>query len=97
MSQTIKLKKGFNLNLAGKAENKIIEVSQPETFAVKPTDFSGLSRPKMMIKEGDNVKAGSPLFFERNQEDILYTAPVSGEIVEIKRGEKRKVLEGRAK
>lgn len=93
MSQTIKLKKGFDLNLAGKAEKKIVEVSQPETFAVKPTDFSGLSRPKLTVKEGENVKAGSPIFFERNVEDILYTSPVSGEIVEIKRGEKRKVLE----
>ena len=93
MSQTIKLKKGFDLNLAGKAENKTIEVTQPDTFALKPTDFSGLSRPKLVVKEGDNVKAGSPIFFERNVEDIIYTSPVSGEIVEIKRGEKRKVLE----
>lgn len=93
MSQTIKLKKGFDINLAGKAENKIIEVTQPDTFALKPTDFNGLSRPKLVVKEGDNVKAGSPIFFERNVEDILYTSPVSGEIVEIKRGEKRKVLE----
>lgn len=93
MSQTIKLKKGFDLNLAGKAEKKIKEVNQPETFAVKPTDFSGLNRPKLTVKEGENIKAGSPLFFERNVEDILYTSPVSGEIVEIKRGEKRKVLE----
>lgn len=93
MSQTIKLKKGFDLNLAGKAENKIIEVTQPDTYALKPDDFSGLKRPKLLVKEGDNVKAGSPILFERNEEDILYTAPVSGEVVEIKRGEKRKVLE----
>ncbi|WP_425392290.1 Na(+)-translocating NADH-quinone reductase subunit A [Ekhidna sp.] len=93
MSQTIKLKKGFDLNLAGKAEKKIIEVPQPDTYALKPTDFSGLKRPKVVVKEGETVKAGSPLFFERNDEEILYTSPVSGEVVEIKRGEKRKVLE----
>lgn len=93
MSQTIKLKKGFDLNLAGKAEKRTIEVPQPETYALKPTDFSGINRPKLVVKEGDNVKAGSPIFFERNVEDILYTSPVSGEVVEIKRGEKRKVLE----
>lgn len=93
MSQTIKLKKGFDINLAGKAENKTIEVTQPDTYALKPTDFNGINRPKVLVKEGDNVKAGSPLFFERNVEDILYTSPVSGEVVEIKRGEKRKVLE----
>ena len=93
MSQTIKLKKGFDLNLAGKAEKTTIEVPHSETYALKPTDFQGLSRPKMVVKEGDNVKAGSPLFYERNAEDIFYTSPVSGEVVEIKRGEKRKVLE----
>ena len=93
MSQTIKLKKGFDINLAGKAEKKLIEISQSDTFALKPSDFGGLSRPKLVVKEGDNVKAGSPICFERNVEDILFTSPVSGEVVEIKRGEKRKVLE----
>ncbi|MFK7951846.1 MAG: Na(+)-translocating NADH-quinone reductase subunit A [Ekhidna sp.] len=93
MSQTIKLKKGFDINLAGKAQNKVTETTQPETFALKPTDFNGLSRPKMLVKEGDNVKAGTPLFHERNDEVLMYTSPVSGEVVEIKRGEKRKILE----
>ncbi|GAB4236415.1 MAG: Na(+)-translocating NADH-quinone reductase subunit A [Ekhidna sp.] len=93
MSQTIKLKKGFDLNLAGKADKKIKEISQPETFAIKPTDFIGVYRPKLAVKEGDTVKAGSPVFYERNAEDVLYTSPVSGEVVEVKRGEKRKVLE----
>jgi len=93
MSRTIKLKKGFSVNIVGKPERKILEISQPETFAIKPPDFPGLSRPKLTVKEGDNVKAGSPLFFERGVEDIRYTAPVSGEIIEIRRGEKRKVLE----
>ncbi|MDE0472046.1 MAG: NADH:ubiquinone reductase (Na(+)-transporting) subunit A, partial [Ekhidna sp.] len=93
MSQTIRLKKGFSINLAGKPEKQVLEIKQPETFAVKPSDFLGLSRPKLTVKEGDNVKAGTPLFFERGIEDILFTAPVSGEVIEIKRGEKRKVLE----
>lgn len=93
MSKTIKLKKGFNLNLSGKPDQKITEVPQPETFALKPTDFAGIDRPKLMVKEGDNVKAGSPIFYDKPYENIFYTSPVSGEIVEIKRGEKRKILE----
>ncbi|MFY0598376.1 MAG: Na(+)-translocating NADH-quinone reductase subunit A [Cyclobacteriaceae bacterium] len=93
MSKTIKLKKGFNLNLAGKPENKITEISQPETFALKPTDFPGIDRPKLVVKEGDNVKAGSPIFYDKPFADVFYTSPVSGEVVEIKRGDKRKVLE----
>ncbi len=93
MSKTIKLKKGFNLNLAGKPEGKIIEISQPETFAIKPTDFAGIDRPKLLVKEGENVQAGTALFYDKPFENVMYASPVSGEIVEIKRGEKRKVLE----
>lgn len=93
MSHTIKLKKGFDINLAGKAEKKIAECDQPQTFALKPTDFLGIQRPKLMVAEGDTVKAGTPLLFCKMMEDVKYCAPVSGEIVEIKRGEKRKLLE----
>ncbi len=93
MSHTIKLKKGFDINLAGKAEKKIAECDQPQTFALKPTDFIGIQRPKLMVAEGDTVKAGTPLLFCKMIEDVKYCAPVSGEIVEIKRGEKRKLLE----
>ena len=93
MSHTIKLKKGFDINLAGKAEKKFAECDQPETFALKPTDFIGIQRPKVMVSEGDTVKAGTPLLFCKMMEDVKYCAPVSGEIVEIKRGEKRKLLE----
>jgi Na+-transporting NADH:ubiquinone oxidoreductase subunit A len=93
MSQTIKLKKGFDINLIGKADKKIVDITQPETFALKPTDFKGISRPKVMVEEGDNVKAGTPVMFDKAQPDIMFCAPVSGEIVEIKRGEKRKLLE----
>ncbi len=93
MSHTIKLKKGFDINLAGKAEKKLAECDQPETFAIKPTDFIGIQRPKVMVNEGDTVKAGTPLLFCKMQEDVKYCSPVSGEIVEIKRGAKRKLLE----
>ncbi|MCC5927982.1 MAG: Na(+)-translocating NADH-quinone reductase subunit A [Cyclobacteriaceae bacterium] len=93
MSQTIKIKKGYNLNLAGKADKKVVDVGQPELFAIKPTDFLGINRPKLLVSEGDNVKAGTPLFFDRQTEEVLYTSPVSGEIVEIVRGDKRKILE----
>lgn len=93
MSHTIKLKKGFDINLAGKAEKKFAECDQPETFALKPTDFPGIQRPKVMVSEGDTVKAGDPLLFCKQMEDVKYCAPVSGEIAAIKRGAKRKLLE----
>jgi Na+-transporting NADH:ubiquinone oxidoreductase subunit A len=93
MGKFIRLKRGFDISLAGKAAPKIAATNQPETFAIKPTDFHGIYLPKVIVKEGDNVKAGSPLFHDKRHESIMFTAPVSGEVVEIKRGEKRKLLE----
>lgn len=93
MSKTIKLKKGFDINLAGKAEKKTIDIAQPETFAIKPTDFLGIDRPKLLVKEKDVVKAGTPILYDRQIPEVMYVAPVSGEIVEIRRGAKRKLLE----
>lgn len=93
MGKFIKLKKGFTINLAGKAAPKVVEPPQPETFVVKPTDFHGLYMPKVFVKEGDPVKAGTPLFHDKKHGHIFFTSPVSGEVVEVKRGEKRKLLE----
>lgn len=93
MSKTIKLKKGFDINLAGKPEKKISEISLSETFALKPTDFPHMSRPKLLVKEGDTVKAGTPILYDKFAEDVYFCSPVSGEVAEIKRGEKRKLLE----
>ena len=68
---------------------------QPELFAVKPSDFIGIQRPKLIVEMGQNVKAGTPLLFDKKAESIIYCSPVSGEIVDIIRGEKRKLLEVR--
>ena len=93
MIETIRIKKGFDINLKGKAEKKIEEISPPETYALKPTDFIGIKRPKLLVKEGDTVQAGTPILFCKKSEKIKYVSPVSGEIAEIVRGEKRKLLE----
>lgn len=93
MGKYIRLTKGFNINLAGKAAPKVIEVEQAETFVIKPSDFQGIYMPKPVVKEGDTVKAGTPLFRDKKHENVVYASPVSGEIVEIKRGDKRKLLE----
>lgn len=95
MSQNIKLKKGFDINLAGKAEKKIGELPPVETYAIKPTDFVGMNRPKLLVKEGDNVKAGTPIMVDKLVENVMYSSPVSGEIAEVVRGAKRKILEVR--
>jgi len=93
MSKFVKLKKGFNINLSGAAKKKIVDSITPNVFALKPSDFLGLERPKLSVAEGDTVKAGSPLLFDKVRPEVKFTAPVSGEVIEIKRGEKRRLLE----
>ena len=93
MSKTVKLRKGFDINLAGKAENKISDSLQSRTYALKPTDFIGMQRPKALVNVGDNVKAGTPILQDKKNDSVNYVSPVSGEIVDIKRGDKRKLLE----
>jgi Na+-transporting NADH:ubiquinone oxidoreductase subunit A len=91
MSNVIKIKKGLNINLVGEAEKTIKELSTDQ-YAIKPTDFVGVF-PKILVKEGDAVKAGSPLFIDKHRENITFTSPVSGKVREIKRGAKRVLLE----
>jgi Na+-transporting NADH:ubiquinone oxidoreductase subunit A len=93
MSKLVKLKKGFDINLAGKAALELADFASAQTFAIKPTDFLGIQRPKVLVNEGDTVKAGTPILFDKAMDQVKYVAPVSGEIVEVKRGEKRKLLE----
>ena len=95
MIETIRIKKGFDINLKGKADKRIEEVAPPETYALKPTDFQGIKRPKLLVNEGDSVQAGTPILYCKMNDRIKYVSPVSGEVVEIVRGEKRKLLEVR--
>ncbi|MDZ7741321.1 MAG: Na(+)-translocating NADH-quinone reductase subunit A [Bacteroidota bacterium] len=91
MPNLYKIKKGLDINLAGEAE-KVLSEYHAESYALKPTDFIGVF-PKLLVKEGDKVKAGSPVFFNKYRDNIQFTSPVSGTITEIKRGPKRVLLE----
>ncbi len=92
MSVSVKLKKGFDLRMKGIAEKKMVEVTDPVLFAVKPTDFPGLT-PKMEVKPGEKVQAGTTLFVDKLNPEIRFTSPVSGTVVAVNRGERRKLLE----
>jgi Na+-transporting NADH:ubiquinone oxidoreductase subunit A len=91
MSKIIKLKKGLDIHLQGEPKAKLIEACGSDTYAVSPPDFAGVV-PKLLVKVGDKVKVGSPLFFDKANEEVLFTSPVSGEVAEIRRGDKRKLL-----
>lgn len=90
---TFRIRQGFDIRLEGVAKKQIAQVPSSETFALKVTDFQSITRPKLLVAEGDNVKAGTPLLYDKQQPSIQYCAPVSGEIARILRGEKRKLLE----
>ncbi len=92
MSNKIKIKRGLDIKLIGKAEKKVQEMELSAFYGLKPTDFEGLT-PKIMVKEGEKVKAGSPLFFDKYRPEVLFTSPVSGTVTEVVRGERRRVLE----
>ena len=91
MSTVYKIKKGLDIKLLGEAEKTIVDLNA-KRYAIKPPDFVGCF-PKMLVKEGDKVKTGSPIFFNKYRDNIQFTSPVSGSILEIKRGAKRKMLE----
>jgi len=92
MSKTVKLRKGLDIRLIGTANKIKSELVMPKTVSVKPTDFHGMT-PKMVVKEGETVKAGSIIFYDKYNEDVKCASPVSGKIEAIIRGEKRRILE----
>ena len=92
MSKQIRLRKGLNIHLLGDADKVYASTKPSKKYVVKPTDFHSLN-PKLCVKVGDRVKAGTLLFFDKYNEKINFCSPVSGEIIDIVRGDKRKILE----
>lgn len=91
---TYKLKKGLDLRLKGEAEQSLTRLEVGGTYAVCPDDFCGLA-PRLLVKEGEHVEAGAPLFTDKATERVNVVAPVSGVVSAIVRGERRKLLEVR--
>lgn len=91
MSKDIRIKKGLNINLIGEAEKTTSKAALSNIYAINLLDFHGIT-PKMLVKEGAEVKAGEPLFYNKNIEDMLFVSPVGGELIEVERGARRKIL-----
>ena len=87
----IKIKKGIDIHLVGEAK-KEVKNYDPQLFAIKPHDFIGVV-PKMHVAEGDDVKVGTVLFHDKNNESVFFTSPASGKVKAIVRGEKRVILQ----
>ena len=91
MANVIKLRKGLNINLKGKASTKRMAVKADGDFALVPEDFPGMM-PKVVVKEGEKVKAGDPLFVDKKATDVRFASPVSGTVTTVLRGDRRKLL-----
>lgn len=89
----VRLRKGFDIRLKGLARKEIRDASV-KTFAMQPPNFQGISPiPKVTIEVGGSIKAGEPLFFDKQRPEIRFVAPVSGELVEVRRGPKRAITD----
>ncbi len=91
MSKDIRIKKGLNINLVGAAEQNTSKAVLSNVYALNLDDFHGIT-PKLLLKEGSEVKAGEPIFYNKNIEEMQFVSPVSGEIVEVIRGARRRIL-----
>jgi len=92
MSKDIRIKKGLDIKLIGEAEQTTTDISVGGVYVIRPENFHGII-PKVLAKVGAEVKAGETLFYSKSDARILFPSPVSGKIVEVIRGERRKVLE----
>jgi Na+-transporting NADH:ubiquinone oxidoreductase subunit A len=91
MAKVIKIKKGLDIHLKGKASNVLLAGKSSASYAILPDSYNGIV-PKIIAKAGDKVKAGSVLMIDKHHPEIRFVSPVSGEVTAVNRGEKRKAL-----
>ena len=91
MANVIKLRKGLDINLKGKAAEVLVTGKEPGFYALVPDDFPGVT-PKVVVKEQEYVMAGGPLFIDKNHPEVKFVSPVSGVVTSVERGARRKVM-----
>ena len=91
MSQKIKIRKGVDIKLVGVPSDSISDAKRSKTYAVQPPNYVGLT-PKLKVKEGDSVNAGTSLFYDKKMDSVQYASPVSGTVKSIVRGAKRRIM-----
>ena len=96
MTNVFKLRKGLDINLKGKAAEEKVSLEASEEYALVPDDFTGMV-PKVVVREGDVVRAGDALFVDKRYPEIGFASPVSGSVSAIVRGDRRKVLHVKVK
>ena len=91
MHRVVKISKGLNINLKGAPVAEFTSVAPAKLYALMPADFTRVT-PKVVVKPEDKVKAGDPLFFDKENPELQFVSPVSGTVVAVNRGERRRVL-----
>jgi len=91
MANVIRLRKGLDIHLQGKAKETKLDLKSNGQYALVPDDFEGVT-PKVVVREGDVVKAGDALFVNKLYPEVRFASPVSGKVTAVERGERRKVL-----
>lgn len=91
MTRVIKIRKGLDIHLKGKSEKVKTGISLSDEVGLSPLSFPGLT-PKVVVKDGDHVKAGEALFVNKRCQSVSFASPVSGIVTSVVRGERRKVL-----
>ena len=87
----ITVKKGLDISMKGVPDKIMSEASLSTHYALKPSDYPNLT-PKLLIKEGDEVKCGTPIFCDKYNDVVIFVSPASGLVDKIIRGEKRRIL-----
>jgi Na+-transporting NADH:ubiquinone oxidoreductase subunit A len=85
------IKKGFDLRLAGRPEAKLVEAPEPAQVCLETADFPGV-KPKPLVKEGDRVMTGQPMFLDKNDHDVVFCSPITGTVQRLDFGERRFLL-----
>ena len=91
MPEVIKLRKGLDIKLKGSAEKELVAVKASQAYALVPDDFAGIT-PKVVVAEGQHVKAGEALFVDKKRPEVKFVSPVSGTVAAVNRGARRKVM-----
>ena len=86
----INIRKGHNIRISGSPENEYFSRPKSKTVSIQPNNFRYV-KPKLLVKVGDKVDIGSPIFFDKVQPDIKWASPGGGEIKEIILGDRRSV------
>jgi Na+-transporting NADH:ubiquinone oxidoreductase subunit A len=91
MTRTIRIKKGADIRLKGRPASHVDQAPSASLYAVQPPNYHGIV-PKLEVKEGAAVQAGSVLFHSKEHPNVKFLSPVSGTVKEVLRGAKRRIL-----